>query len=297
MSIDRFISRIDARRDPSKEGWQQLEQLFDTLSGVAVAYQPQGVGYRTRTVGQVPVEVFTPPAAQGYVLLLHGGNYRLRLIDAYRTLAQEVALKASKTVVLVDYAICPYVYPDALAEVYTVWQWIMAKDDRISLWGDGSGANMALQLALALRDEGARMPKGMVLLSPQTDMTASGDSYYDNYYLDVLYGKKKLGGQDVPDAFRASPMWAYLGELDPASPEASPLFADLGGLPPMFVAVGSHEVLLSDATRLVDKAQKAGVDATLTVGEGLFYAYPMFHRQLDEARVAFGAACAFLRNQ
>jgi acetyl esterase/lipase len=291
------MQRIAALSDAEAVGWRQLVEVFSSLAEDAVAYVPKGVTYRSEVVGQVPVELFTPPMGQGFLLFLHGGNYLLPVCDPYRYAAEAIAIRAGKTVVLVDYAVAPYVYPDALGEVYGVWEWLYRQDDRICLMGDGSGANLALQLAFMLKEEAVRQPKGLVLLSPQTDMTCSGNSYYDNFYLDPIYGKKKLSGLDIPDAYRASPMWAYCADCDLASPEISPLFADLKGLPPCFITVGSHEVLLDDAVRFAAVAREANVDVTLTVGEGLCYAYPFFYRQFAEAKSALDALCAFLHKR
>ena len=58
----------------------------------------------------------------------------------------------------------------------------------------------------------------------------------------------------------------YAGDAALTDPLVSPLYADLSGLPPMLIHVGDHEVLLSDSTRLAEKAKAAGVDVTL---EGL----------------------------
>jgi acetyl esterase/lipase len=43
----------------------------------------------------------------------------------------------------------------------------------------------------------------------------------------------------------------------------SRLFGDLTGLPPPFVTATRGEVLLGDATRLAERAEKSGVDETL----------------------------------
>jgi acetyl esterase/lipase len=42
----------------------------------------------------------------------------------------------------------------------------------------------------------------------------------------------------------------YVTAADPADGLISPVFADLAGLPPLLLQAGSHEILLSDATRL-----------------------------------------------
>jgi salicylate hydroxylase len=56
----------------------------------------------------------------------------------------------------------------------------------------------------------------------------------------------------------------------------SPLFGDLSGLPPLFVTASQGEVLLSDTTRLAERAEKAGVDVTLRVVEDSVHIYPIF---------------------
>jgi salicylate hydroxylase len=47
-------------------------------------------------------------------------------------------------------------------------------------------------------------------------------------------------------------------------------------LPPLFVAAAQGEVLLSDATRLAERAQKAGVEVTLRLIENSVHVYPIF---------------------
>jgi acetyl esterase/lipase len=67
----------------------------------------------------------------------------------------------------------------------------------------------------------------------------------------------------------------YAGD-DLRNPLAAPLYADLSGLPPLQVFAGTREILLSDATRIVDNAQAAGVSASLTVGDGLIHVWQLF---------------------
>ena len=66
----------------------------------------------------------------------------------------------------------------------------------------------------------------------------------------------------------------YAGD-DLRNPLAAPLYGDFKGLPALLVQVGTHEVLLDDATRVADKARAAGVgphlpeaaDAVRRIGE------------------------------
>ena len=58
--------------------------------------------------------------------------------------------------------------------------------------------------------------------------------------------------------------WAnqYLGGTAPTDSLASPGLADLAGLPPLFVTVGTAEMLYDQVVSLVEKARASGVDVT-----------------------------------
>lgn len=50
--------------------------------------------------------------------------------------------------------------------------------------GDSAGGNLALVLCHRLKQEGRRLPARLILMSPWTDMTASGKSYTERAELD-----------------------------------------------------------------------------------------------------------------
>ena len=140
-----------------------------------------------------------------------------------------------------------------------MWDYLMymgygARD--VIVAGDSAGGNLALELALKLKEQGRAQPRGLVLFSPWTDMTASGKSYRTCKTLDPMLTIEYIS------AVRE----AYTGpDADWARPCYSPLFADLRGLPPTLVQVGTNEILKSDSERLVENLQKAGVYAQLEV--------------------------------
>jgi acetyl esterase/lipase len=78
---------------------------------------------------------------------------------------------------------------------------------------------------------------------------------------------------------------------------ASPLYADADEYPPMQFHVGTEELLLDDTIRSGEKAQAAGVDATIHVWEGMVHVFPRFVGTLEAAPKALDISAAFLRER
>ncbi len=77
---------------------------------------------------------------------------------------------------------------------------------------------------LALRDRGQKLPAAAVLMSPWTDLAATGASYWSRGEADPIHQRKMI----------LTLAKDYLGEeSDPRNPLASPLYAELAGLPPL----------------------------------------------------------------
>ncbi|MBO4534651.1 MAG: alpha/beta hydrolase, partial [Clostridia bacterium] len=208
------------------DGWQQWLDTLTAQGGFSSLYRPaKGVDYARMTVAGVPVERWANEGARGDLVYLHGGMYTCPLTDGYRRVAEYIALRTGRVVYAPDYAVFPNVYPVALTEVKAVWAALDLKDP--ILLGDDAGGNLATVLTMQLRDEGGVMPAQLLLISPLTDATCSGESYYDNFYLDPIGGQKALGGKDVKEGVSASPLWRYAGDLPAQSSRVSPLWGRL----------------------------------------------------------------------
>jgi acetyl esterase/lipase len=107
-------------------------------------------------------------------------------------------------------------------------------------------------------------------------MAFTGESMKTKADVDLILD----GGKEIQFALM------YLGDTDPRAPLVSPLFADLRGLPPLLIQVGSDEILLSDSTRLAEKARAAGVDVTLEVWEGMQHVWHFAASLIPEGRNA-----------
>ncbi len=99
----------------------------------------------------------------------------------------------------------------------------------------------------------------------------------------------------VPQAIYP-PLADYIGDHDLRLPLLSPIHADLHELSPMLIHVGSDEILLSDSTRLEERARAAGVEVTLEIWPGMWHVFHGFTPRLPEARRAIEKIGVFIRN-
>lgn len=82
---------------------------------------------------------------------------------------------------------------------------------------------------------------------------------------------------------------------NPLQDRLCPIRQDLNGLPSLFIQSGSDEIVLSDAKRLAERAQKAGVEVSLEVWDGMWHCFQMLSSILPEAREAIAHIGSFVR--
>lgn len=211
-----------------------------------------------------------PHKRRRVILYCHGGGYTSGGLGFSKVLASKLTRATGLDVLAFDYRLAPeHPYPAAVEDAQAAWDHLMrlgfgARD--VVLAGDSAGGNMALVLCLRLRAEGRMLPGALLLMSPWTDMTCSGESLTERANIDPVL---------TPEYIYAV-REAYAGCLDPAQPELSPLLADLAGLPPTLIQVGTHEILFSDAERLAERMKAAGTECRLEVWEGMWHDFQMY---------------------
>lgn len=217
------------------------------------------------------------------VLYCHGGGYTCGNLGYSRALASKLAHTTGYEVLSFEYRLAPeHPYPAALEDALKAWDSLMyqgygAKDVLVA--GDSAGGNLALALTLALKNAGRLLPRALLLMSPWTDMTASGRSYTERAELDPTITL------DYIKAVRG----AYAAGHDLADPMLSPLFGDLRGFPPVLIQAGDHEMLLSDSIRLRDRLVAAGVPCRLEVWKEMWHVFQIYPiRTAGEAMESLG---------
>lgn len=280
----KLVMRPALARSPNTLSRSKLEKLAKLI------WLPRGTKVTTGQLGGVPVEWVAAPSegARGFVLYLHGGGYVTGSPRTHRGLTARLARAARVCVAVPDYRLAPeHPHPAAVDDALAAYSGLLEQGipaNKIVIAGDSAGGGLCLALALRLKAAPLPQPAGIVLLSPFTDLTFSGHSMQSPQQKEWL-----LSPQFVQEAARH-----YLAGQDPRQPTASPLFADLTGLAPMFVQVGTDEVLLDDATRLSQAASQQGVPITLQVWPRLWHVWQLHGGQMPEADRAIDSMAQFI---
>ena len=205
-----------------------------------------------------------------YVLLhCHGGGYSTGSSLYARTLTSKLAASTSMDVLCFDYRLAPeHPYPAATEDAMKAWNYLMllgygARD--VILTGDSAGGNLALSLALRLKAEGRLLPRGLVLLSPWTDLTSSGKSFQTRAEVDPV----------LDGAYIDRMVSAYARGQNLRDPYISPLFGNFKGFPPTYIQVGGNEILLSDSKRLHKAFVDANVSVKMDIYPGMWHVFQM----------------------
>ena len=124
--------------------------------------------------------------------------------------------------------------------------------------GVGHGINetgLSAAARFLLEVFGLPMPAGLILGTPEIDLTESGDSFNTNDGVD-------------PGLHSLMPVnLLYANGHDLTHPYLSPLFGNLAGFPRTILTTGTRDLYLSNTVRMHRKLRAAGVQAELHLTE------------------------------
>ena len=191
---------------------------------------------------------------------IHGGGLIMGGGELCQLMATGGALRRRMITWSVDYRMPPlHPYPAALDDCIATYRRALEQraPEDIFVGGGSAGGNLAAALLFHAKDEGLPMPAALVLITPEVDLTESGDSFHTLLGLDPIL----------------SPLMQvnllYANGHDLADPYLSPLFGDVTGFPPTFLQTGTRDLFLSNTVRMHRALRAAGVEAELHVFEAM----------------------------
>ncbi len=168
------------------------------------------------------------------VLYCHGGGYSTGSRKYARTLTSKLASSTFMDVLCFDYRLAPeHPYPAALEDAVAAWDYLMLLGygaREVIVAGDSAGGNLALALTLSLKAQKRLLPRGLVLMSPWTDLTSSGESFQTKAEVDPVLNAEYIDRMKL----------AYTQGRDLENPLVSPLFGDHRDFPPTYIQVGEN---------------------------------------------------------
>ena len=206
----------------------------------------------------------------------HGGGFTMGSSRSHRGLAAQVAGHAKSGTIIPDYRLAPeHRHPAAVDDCVTAYVGMLGesiKASNIVVAGDSAGGALAMAMLLRLKQQGAAMPAGLILLSPWVDLGNKGWSHAANAKRDPFLTSNGL-------AARAEEYFGGAGQMPI-------LEADLSGLPPTYIQTGQAEILMSDSTALTERLGAAGVPVTLEIWPDMFHVFQARYATLANGQQA-----------
>lgn len=256
----------------------------------------------TSLVGNVPVRVYTPTAADTHPLLVyfHGGAFFLGSVNTHDHIARALANATQCTVVSVGYRLAPeHAFPAGLNDCYAVVQWL-AENGRdpakgigwngqtFVLAGDSSGGNFVAAVAAMAHDAGLHCITHQVLYYPSLDLDFDVERYASL--------KSNAVGNGLETAM-LKPFNAFYTDsgADPADPRVSPIKRnDFSGLPAALVVTAGCDPLRDEGELYGQKLQQAGVPATIRRYDTAGHGFVQHFSWLPEFQGVFAETADFL---
>ena len=287
--IVRFISRQYMKRvTPDRDEHELRRGLEKRTSMLKPA---RGVTVRQENIAGIACELHVPEGCSEAPLIfyLHGGAYIMGSPATHRRLVSFIARAAGMRAVLPDYRLAPeHRFPAALEDSLAVYRALLQGGTRageIAVGGDSAGGNLAMATLLSIRDSSEPLPAACFLMSPWLDLAGQGESHVSRARIDPW--------------FRAEHLPAVVEKIvdlsETKNPLVSPVYADATGLPPTFIQVGDHEILLSDSIRMADHIRMAGGRAELAIWPDMWHVFQFFVGQMPESLQAIEDIGGFLR--
>ena len=227
-------------------------------------------------MGNLRLRYYTPEASTKdsnlpVIVFFRGGGWVIADLDTYDASASALARKTGAAVVSVDYPMAPeHKFPAAHDEAIEAYKYVLKNakgwgydTSRIAIVGESAGGNLALNTAIAARDQNLTRPVAVVSVYPVAATTMDTPSKTDQA------DAKPLN----------SPMltWFFGNVLENDAQKQDPrlnlVAANLKDLPPVTVINAEIDPLRSDGDLIVEKLKAAGNDTAHQLYAGVTHEF------------------------
>lgn len=205
------------------------------------------------------------------IVYFRGGGWVIADLDVYDATPSALAKKTGAAVVSVDYPMGPESkFPAAHDEAIEAYKYVLKNaqgwgynPNKIALVGESAGGNLAINTAIAARDQNLTKPVAVVSVYPVATTS-----------MDTPSKKEQAAAKPLN-----TPMMAWFvkhstnGGSDTQDPRLNLVAANLKGLPPTTVINAEIDPLKSDGDMIVAKLKEAGVETTHQLYTGVAHEF------------------------
>ena len=227
------------------------------------------------------------------IVFFRGGGWVIADLDVYDATPSALARKTGAAVVSVDYPMGPENrFPAAHDEAIEAYKYVLKNAQgwgdnpaKIALVGESAGGNLAINTAIAARDQNLTRPVAIVSVYPVATTS-----------LDTPSKKDQAAAKPLN-----TPMLAWFvkhiskSEADAQDPRLNLVTANLKGLPPTTVINAEIDPLKSDGDMIVAKLKEAGVETTHQLYTGVTHEFFGMDAVVAKAREAQDFAAAQIK--
>jgi acetyl esterase/lipase len=259
MQMNALFASIKKRISNPNVDLVTARDMVETLH--LASAEPEGVAYAEVNAGGVPALWCIPNGCDPDRVLLHShfGGAVVGSMYTERKAVGHIAKAVGVRALLLNYRLSPeHKFPAQNDDVEKAYRWVLTqtiRPENVASIGQSIGGNLAVSLAVTVRDKGVAPPAAVLSISPWYDMEMKNDTLISNAETDVL-----LSGE-ILEKFRE--FWIGDTSVARTDPRVNPLHADLSDLPPTMVYYGAHEMLAGEAVAFAKRARAAGADITL----------------------------------
>jgi monoterpene epsilon-lactone hydrolase len=192
------------------------------------------------------------------IIYLHGGVYAYGSIKAYRAMLSCLARLLNSPILYIEYSLSPeHPFPTANNEILKVYRELQKKYPayKLTIIGDSAGGGLAISLVKDAQKANLPMPASLALISPWIDLKCNNKSYQTRQAADPILSKKFLYDHALLYASNK------IKEADPSE-------LKFKKFPPIFLLVGTDEVLNDDSNNFYAYVKPIQQKAKLKQFEG-----------------------------
>jgi len=178
------------------------------------------------------------------IIYLHGGMFGFGSIRSHKPMVSYFASALSAKVLFIEYGLAPEKpFPNGLDDTIKVYRELIGKgsNSKIILMGDSAGGGLAISMVKVITEEMIHQPSSVILISPWLYLKCDTESHEKRKKIEQILSKDML--VEYANYYVANNDW---NEADPGQ-------LTFSSFPPLFILVGSNEILFDDSKLFYEK--------------------------------------------